>query len=80
MLDTRGLLKLGRLSGEELSLSSLWGSLTEKLADSGRMDLSEVMATDAKRATIPNNFGMPLLYFISLIVFLCLNPEVRRFS
>ena len=44
------------------------------------MDLVAVMDTYAKRATSPNIFGMPLLSFISWIIFLHLNPEVRRFS
>ena len=61
MLETRGLFKLGRLSGEDLALSSWWSSLAAKFAISGRMDLVEVMATDAKRAMIPKFFGMPLL-------------------
>ena len=39
MCDTRGLLKLGRFSGEYLALSSLWKRLSARLVVSGRMDL-----------------------------------------
>ena len=65
ILEYRGLVKLGRLSGEELYLSSWWRILDGKLAVSGRMELVTDMATDEKRAMRPNNFGMPFtfLYF-----------------
>ena len=75
-----GLLKLGRLYGEYLALFSCWSNLAAKLAVSGRMDLVTVMSTDAKRAVSPNIFGMPILFCLSWIIFLRLNPEVRRFT
>ena len=56
---------LGIFPGEYLSLSSRWRSLAAKLAVYGKMDLVVDMATYAKRAISPNNFGMPFtfLYF-----------------
>ena len=57
MLEARGLVKLGRLSGEDLALSSYCISLAAKLAVSGRIDLATYMATDANRAMSPNTFG-----------------------
>ena len=65
VLETRGLWKLGRLSGDEFALFSWRSSLAEKLAVSGRIDLVAVMAIDAKRAMSPNIFGMLLLSCIS---------------
>ena len=56
MLETSALLKLVRLSGEELYLSSCWISLAAKLAVYGGMDLVAVMDIDAKRAMSPNIF------------------------
>ena len=50
MLETRGLVKLGILSGEYLALSSWWSILTVKLAVSRRMELVTDMDTDTKRA------------------------------
>ena len=66
MLEDRGLVNLGRFSGEDLDLSSWWSSLAVKLAVSGRMNLVADMATDAKREMRPNTFGMTffLLVFI----------------
>ena len=61
ILETRRLLRLEILSGDHLTLYSWWISLDKKLTVYGRMDLVEVMATDAKRAMIPKFFGMPLL-------------------
>ena len=62
MLEDRGLLKLGRLYGYYLALSSWWRILAAKLAVSGRMDLVEKMTTDAEREMRPNTFGMPFSF------------------
>ena len=62
MLEARGLVKLGRFYGDDLALSSCWNSLDAKLAVYGRMDLLADMATGAKRAMRPNNFGMQFLF------------------
>ena len=48
MLEARELLKLVRLYGEVLALSSWWSSLAEKHDVYVRMDLVTDMATDAK--------------------------------
>ena len=45
----QGLVKLGILSGEDLSISSWWINLAEKLSVYGIMDLLSEMATDTKR-------------------------------
>ena len=65
VFDTRGLVKLVILYGEDMSLSS-WGiSFDEKLSVSGIVELVEDMITDAKREMRPKTLGMPspLLYF-----------------
>ena len=80
MLDTRAFLKLGRLYGEELDIYSWCVSLDAKHSVFERMYLVEVMATDVKRSTSPNVFGMPLLFCLYLINLLCLNPEMGRFA
>ena len=43
MFETRGLLKLGIFSGDDLDLSLCWGSLAEKLAVSRRIEFVEYM-------------------------------------
>ena len=58
MFETRGLAKLGRLSGEDLDLSSWWRSLAAKFSVSGRINLVTDMSTDAKREMRLNTFGM----------------------
>ena len=58
MLYARGLVKFGRLSGEDLDLYSLWSSLAAKIAVSGRINLVTDMSTDAKREMRLNTFGM----------------------
>ena len=58
LLETMGLMKLSRLSGEYLDLSSWCSSVVSKLAVSGRMDLAADMVTDVKIEMIPNTFGM----------------------
>ena len=81
MMDSRGLVKLSRFSGENLDISSWWSRLTEKLAVSGIMGLVADMATDAKRAMRPNTFGVPLsLLYLSWTLLICLNSEVQRFT
>ena len=81
ILEARGLVKLGRLFVDDLALSSWWISLSTKFDVSGIMDLVEDMATYAKRAMRPNNFGIPFsLFYLSWIIFLRVNPEVRRFT
>ena len=49
MLEARGLVKLGRFSGEELGLSSWWSSLSAKNYVSRITALVVDIATDAKR-------------------------------
>ena len=65
MLETRGLVNLGGLSGEDLALSSWWISLDGKLDVSGIMDLAKDISTDVNRTMRSNAFGMPstFLYF-----------------
>ena len=62
IFETRGLVNLERLYGEDLALSSWWSSLAEKLDVSRRMDLVEYMATYAKREMSSNTLGMPFTY------------------
>ena len=59
ILESRGLVKLGILSGEYLDLSSWWITLAAKLSASGRMYLVVDMATYANMEMRPNTFGMP---------------------
>ena len=49
MFYARGLVKLGRLSGEDLDFYSLWISLAAKLVVDGRMDLLSDMSTYVKK-------------------------------
>ena len=63
--ETKGLVKLGRFSGENLTISSWWSSLSEKLAVSGRMDFVTDIVTDTKREMKQKNLGMPFP-FLSL--------------
>ena len=79
MMDTRILLKLVKLSGEKLSLSSWWSILAEKLSVYKRIDLVAVVDTDARRAMSPNNSGIPLRSCLTFFL-LCLDPEVHWFA
>ena len=63
ILEARGLVKLGRFSGDYLALSSWWITLAEKLAVSGKMDLVEDIATDANRERRSKTLGIPSLIF-----------------
>ena len=63
MLEARELMKLGRLSGEDLAISLWWSSLDAKLSVYGIMDLVADMDTDTKRAMRLNNFGIPINFF-----------------
>ena len=63
MFDTRGLVKSGRFSRQELALSSQWNRFASKLAVSGRMNLVADMSAYAKKAMRPNNFGKKFLFF-----------------
>ena len=65
MLEARIFVKLGRLYGEDLDLSSWWRILVTKLAVSGIIDLVTDMATDAEISMRPNTFDIlpPFLYF-----------------
>ena len=66
LLKSRGLVKLGVLSKEYLTLTSRWSSLAVKIDVYVRMDLVEDMAVYLKRATRSKNFGMPFsLLFLS---------------
>ena len=79
MFDARGLLKLGRFSGEDLAFSSWWSSLSGKTSVSRRMDRLIDMATDAKRAMRPKTLVIPpLLLSLSQILLLRLSPEICR--
>ena len=49
MLNTIGLVMLGRFSGEYLYFCLCWSIVAEKLAVSGIVDLVEDMDTDTKR-------------------------------
>ena len=65
ILETRRLLRLEILSGDHLTLYSWWISLDKKITVSGRMNLVEVMTTDAKMAMSTNIFGMKILSCLS---------------
>ena len=81
MFDTRGLVKLGRLSGEDLDISSWWISLAKKIAVSGRINLVTYMNTDATRVMKPKTLGMKSLFlYLSCIILLRLSPEMRRLA
>ena len=58
IMESRGLLNLGRFSVEELALSSWWSILAEKLYVYGIMYLVAYMAKDVNRAMRQNIFGM----------------------
>ena len=62
MFDTRGLVKLGILSGEYLALYSWCSILSAKLSVSIRMDLVSDMTTDANIAMRPNTLGMTFTF------------------
>ena len=80
ILEARGLVKLGRFSGDYLALSSWWIILSEKLVVSVRMELVTDMSTDVKRQMRPNTFGVPFpLSSFCWIFLLRLNPEMRGF-
>ena len=49
MFDIKRLVKLGRLSGDNLDISSWWIILDEKLTVSGRMHIVAYTGTDTKR-------------------------------
>ena len=49
MFETRGLVKLGRLSGEDLYLYTWWTRLATKLGVYGIMNVVKNMSTDANR-------------------------------
>ena len=62
MMESRGLVKLGILSGEDLDIYSWWSSLDEKLAVSERMNLVVDMATYAKKSMRTNILGIPFTF------------------
>ena len=81
MLESRGLVKLVIFTAEELSISSWWSRLDEKLAVSGRMDLVSEMVIDAKRKISPNTLGLSYLFlYLYLTILICLSPEIWRLS
>ena len=81
LFDTKSLVKLGRLYGEDLPLSSCWRSLAAKLTVSLIMDLVADMATCVKRAMSPNTLGMKYpLFSLSLSLLCQLSPEIRRLT
>ena len=59
----RGLVKLGKLSGEELALSSWWIKLAEKIVFSVITYLVVDMDADAKRSMRPKTLGPLSLFF-----------------
>ena len=59
MFETRGLLKLGIFSGDDLALSLCWGSLAEKLAVSIRINFVADLSIDTKWEMRPNTLGIP---------------------
>ena len=63
MFEISGLVKFGRLYGEDLALSLWWMSLDEKLAVSGIMNLVADMDIYAKREMRLNALGMPFTLF-----------------
>ena len=71
MMEYRGSVKLGRLSGEDLYLSSWWSRLDTKLAVSGGIYLVSDMSTDENRELRPNTFGMhfPSCIYLELFCF-----------
>ena len=62
MLETRWSVKLGRLSGYDLEISSLWISLAAKLAISVRLDSVSDISTDASVAMRSNELSMPFIF------------------
>ena len=62
MFEAMGLVKLGILSGEDWTLSSLWSILASKLAVSGRLDSVSEISTDANVAMRPDSLGMPFIF------------------
>ena len=74
ILEAMGLVELGILSGEYLSLSLWCSSLAAKLAVSG--DLVADMDTYVKREMRPNTVGMPFIFlYFSWILLLLINPK-----
>ena len=63
ILEYRGLVKLGRLYGKDLDVSSWWISLAPKIDVYGRMELVVDMKTYAKRKMRPNILGLTSLLF-----------------
>ena len=65
MLEARGLVNLGRLSGEDVGFSSWWIRLSTKIAVYRITNLVTDMSIDVKRKMKPNALGMtfPLLSF-----------------
>ena len=81
MLEYRGLMKLERLSGEDLDFYSWWIRLSEKLAFSCRMYLVTDMAKDTKREIRPNTLGLPSLFlYLYWTILIFLSPEMWRFT
>ena len=64
-MEARGLLKLGRFSGEDLGIYLWWSSLAAKFVDSGIMDVVSDMSTYAKMTMGPKTFG-PRYFFLSI--------------
>ena len=62
MLEFRGLVKLVRLYGEDLSISSCWIILSAKISVSGSINLVVDMTTDVKGSISPNNMGFTYLF------------------
>ena len=72
-LEAMGLVKLGRLSGEDLALYSWWRSWSTKIDVYGIIDFVAYVATYTKRATMLNNFGIPFyLLYLSWNIFFAL--------
>ena len=74
-------MKLGRLSGEYLDLSSWWSNLSAKFYVHRIMNFVADMVIHVKRAMRPNILGFPyILFSLSWIIIICLTLKKRRFK
>ena len=81
ILEARGLVQLSRFSEEDLSFSSWWSRLSEKLVVSGIIGLVAGMGTYLKSAMRPKTLGIPTIYlYFSRINLLHLSPEIGRLT
>ena len=77
----QGLVKLCRLSGEDLDIYLWWVSLAAKLSVSVRMGLVIDMYIDVKMEMRTNTLGIPFPFLdLFWIILPRLSPEMRRFE